>query len=524
MLTYTKRPIWKNKAELLGGELIVCGKAVCDGTAPSDFASGHLTANEVLEVDLVTDGSGECRVFGQAIPCKKGDVFVIPPDIPHACYVSESGGALKLVRMYFDIRDWLEGPAADIGNRNYCYGIFGGSVVAYATLNASAYGYISGTMESISAEIELKKQNWQAAVQAQLRMLFITLGRYIGEAELSQSAISKEWHNVGVAVRMVMEDFGNSELSLEGIADALFISKSHLSRLFKDFTGETFSVYLRNTRLNHACRLLRETDMTVEQIANSCGVRDINSFYKNFQTNFGTTPNQYRSNKRMAKENGERIMVVLSEISEKMQQGRGKIVAELVQAALDEGCEPEKILNEGLLTGMSVIGEKFRNNEIFVPEVLIAARAMNMGAQILKPHLAASGVKVAGRVCIGTVQGDLHDIGKNLVKMMMEGNGLEVIDLGTDVPAERFVQTAIDENCDIICCSALLTTTMHVMEDVVKAAEAAGIRGKVKIMVGGAPVTEDFCKQIGADAYSADAATAANMAVDFCMSNSSTKA
>ena len=209
-------------------------------------------------------------------------------------------------------------------------------------------------------------------------------------------------------------------------------------------------------------------------------------------------------------------MVVLSEISEKLQRGRGKIVAQLVEQALAEGADPEKILNEGLLSGMDVIGEKFKNNQIYVPEVLVAARAMNMGAQILKPHLAANGVKATGKVCIGTVHGDLHDIGKNLVKMMMEGKGLEVVDLGTDVPAETFIKTAIEENCQVICCSALLTTTMHVMDEVVKAAEAAGIRDKVKIMIGGAPVTEDFCKQIGADAYSGDAATAANMAVEFC--------
>ena len=209
-------------------------------------------------------------------------------------------------------------------------------------------------------------------------------------------------------------------------------------------------------------------------------------------------------------------MVVLSEISEKMQQGRGKIVAQLVEQALAEGADPEKILNEGLLAGMSIIGEKFKNNEVFIPEVLVAARAMNAGAQILKPHLAASGVVAKGRVCIGTVQGDLHDIGKNLVKMMMEGKGLEVVDLGTDVAAETFVQTAIEQNCQVICCSALLTTTMSVMENVIKAAEAAGIRDKVKIMIGGAPVSEDYCKKIGADCYTVDAASAADAAVAFC--------
>ena len=191
----------------------------------------------------------------------------------------------------------------------------------------------------------------------------------------------------------------------------------------------------------------------------------------------------------------------LHEISVQLQAGKAKIVKTLVQQAIDEGIPAQTILEEGLLDGMNVIGEKFKNNEVFVPEVLVAARAMNMGVSILKPLLMDADVKAKGRVCIGTVKGDLHDIGKNLVKMMMEGKGLEVIDLGTDVAPETYVRTAIEENCQIICCSALLTTTMGVMADVVKAAEEAGIRDKVKIMIGGAPVTEAFCQQVGADAY-----------------------
>ena len=209
-------------------------------------------------------------------------------------------------------------------------------------------------------------------------------------------------------------------------------------------------------------------------------------------------------------------MSILNEISENLQKGKAKIVKELVQKALDEGSNPEQILNEGLLAGMSVIGEKFKNNEVYVPEVLVAARAMNMGAQILKPVLAEQGVQSTGKVCIGTVQGDLHDIGKNLVKMMMEGKGLEVIDLGTDVSPETFVQTAIEQNCQVICCSALLTTTMSVMADVVKALEAAGVRDKIKVMIGGAPINQAFCDSIGADRYTVDAASAADAAVELC--------
>ncbi len=208
--------------------------------------------------------------------------------------------------------------------------------------------------------------------------------------------------------------------------------------------------------------------------------------------------------------------MILQEISAQLQAGRAKNVKALVQQAIEEEIPAQQILEEGLLSGMNVIGEKFKNNEVFVPEVLVAARAMNTGAALLKPLLAADGVKATGKVCIGTVRGDLHDIGKNLVKMMLEGKGLEVIDLGTDVAPETFVRTAIDEGCQVICCSALLTTTMGVMEEVVKAAEAAGIRDKVKIMVGGAPVTAAFCEQIGADAYTPDAASASEVAVSFC--------
>ena len=206
----------------------------------------------------------------------------------------------------------------------------------------------------------------------------------------------------------------------------------------------------------------------------------------------------------------------LQEISLQLQAGKAKIVKTLVQQAIAEGYPAQQILEEGLLSGMNIIGVKFKNNEVFVPEVLVSARAMNQGAALLKPLLAQDGVKASGRVCIGTVQGDLHDIGKNLVKMMMEAKGLEVIDLGTDVAPDTFISTAIENDCQILCCSALLTTPMGVMGDVVKAAEAAGIRDKVKIMVGGAPITAEFCRPIGADAYTPDATSAAEKAVEFC--------
>ena len=209
-------------------------------------------------------------------------------------------------------------------------------------------------------------------------------------------------------------------------------------------------------------------------------------------------------------------MSKVQEIATAVENGKVKIVAGLVQEALDEGTPAAEILNVGMIGAMAVVGEKFKNNEIFVPEMLIAARAMKKGIEVLTPALKAADTESVGKLILGTVAGDLHDIGKNLVGMMIEGAGFDVIDLGVDVPADKFVQTAIDEGCQVICCSALLTTTMGVMADVVRAAENAGIRDKVKIMVGGAPVNEAFCREIGADCYTVDAASAADAAVKFC--------
>ncbi len=206
-----------------------------------------------------------------------------------------------------------------------------------------------------------------------------------------------------------------------------------------------------------------------------------------------------------------------NEISENLQRGKAKVVVELVQAELDAGTSAKDILEQGLLAGMGIIGDKFRNNEVYVPDVLVAARAMNAGAALLKPYLAEAGVKASGKVVLGTVKGDLHDIGKNLVKMMMEGKGLEVIDLGVDVSADMFVSAAKENKAQIIACSALLTTTMEQMKNVVIEAKNSGLRDDVTIMIGGAPITDTYCKSIGADIYTSDAASAADAALEVCL-------
>ena len=205
-------------------------------------------------------------------------------------------------------------------------------------------------------------------------------------------------------------------------------------------------------------------------------------------------------------------MVDLNEVCELLQKGRAKNVKALVQQAVDEGMNPKQILDEGLLSGMMVVGEKFKNNEVFVPEVLVAARAMNAGLSILEPLLTEMGNEPVGRAVIGTVKGDLHDIGKNLVAMMLKGAGFDVIDLGSDVEPAAFADKAEEVGADVICLSALLTTTMQNMNAVIDELKNRGIREKYIVMVGGAPVTDKFCAQIGADYYTPDAPTAAETA------------
>lgn len=210
------------------------------------------------------------------------------------------------------------------------------------------------------------------------------------------------------------------------------------------------------------------------------------------------------------------MSAIFNEISLLLQQGRVPAIQEKISSAIEDGFGAKDILDNGLLAGMSIIGEKFKKNQVFIPEVMIAARAMNAGMALLKPLLTETTGAAKGVVVIGTVKGDMHDIGKNLCKMMLEGKGLKVIDLGVDVSAAKFLASAQENNAKIICCSALLTTTMGEMKQVVDAAASSALAGKIKIMIGGAPVTQAYCTQIGADRYTPDAATCAEVALELC--------
>lgn len=520
MNCFDGQPSKMKKEEWLGENPISQNTRSCKKIFEPDYSLSHLHFHEFVEISIVMQGSGMHCIWNKTLECKKGDVYVLNVGVPHEYFTTDGEQELVVHNLLFDVGDWFTGELASPDSQRFCYGIFDEALLwAYVSLNHRAMETVVRICKLIQQEIREKSVEWMDAVKAHLATLLITLKRY---QEASGNAPCGEPGDGVVAsavMRAVLERYGDRELTLEAIAASLFMSKSHLSKLFQRVTGEHFSEYLRSVRLKQACCLLKETGMTNEQIVYSCGLKDIPSFYQLFKATFAMTPNQYRIQYRNPvneAKKGEEKMSILTEISENLQRGKAKLVKELVEQAVEAGIPVEQILNDGLLSGMSVVGEKFKNNEVYVPEVLIAARAMNTGAQVLKPLMAEAGVKATGKVCIGTVRGDLHDIGKNLVKMMMEGKGLEVVDLGTDVSPETYVQAAVEQGCQVICCSALLTTTMGVMEEVVKKVEEEGIRDKVKIMIGGAPVTEEFCEKIGADKYTSDAASAADAAVAFC--------
>lgn len=205
-------------------------------------------------------------------------------------------------------------------------------------------------------------------------------------------------------------------------------------------------------------------------------------------------------------------MTIFEKIADEVQKGNSEPVEELVKEALSQGFPAERILNEGLVAGMNIVSEKFKNNECFIPEVLVSAKAMTVGLEILKPRLAETNAKSRAKVVIGTIQGDLHDIGKNIVAMLLQGAGFEVVDLGADVPIEKFVESAKNEKADIVGISALLITTMVNMKAVIEGLKDAGLRGNVKVIVGGAPVTQDYANRIEADGYAPDAASGVDIA------------
>ncbi len=488
---------------------------VCNSISVSDTylrtTDIHVTQN--VEIAVIIGGDGICRILNSSIECKHGDIFIFDRNLPHDFLSQSENIPLRLLNIGFDPRlfDFAEKDTASILDELFKSGV----PYSCAVLNASAMSEILRLCGAIRREIDTRAANWDRAVISHLTLLLITLTRYNDLADAVEIERPKEWHTVFAAMSEIARSYSDSSLSVRTVAERLFMSRSSLSRAFTKVMDRSFSDYLQTVRLREACTLLENTEKSNEEIALACGIKDLTTFYNAFKSKYGMTPLNYKKafKKRQLNEGESKAMVTITEINENIQKGRAKAAKALTEQAIAEGASADEILSDGLIAAMKVVGEKFKNNQIFVPEVLVAARAMNMSIEVLRPLLGNGSFEVKGKVCIGTVRGDLHDIGKNLVKIMLESRGLEVIDLGVDVAPEKFIETAINENCQIICLSALLTTTMPVMAEVVKAAEGAGIRDKVKIMIGGAPVSQEYCDSIGADCYTVDAASAAESAL-----------
>lgn len=467
----------------------------------------------MTEIDMIVKGNGIHRFFGQSVPCSEGDIYIVQENVPHGFFAAEDGGGLTVRRVRLYIRDWFEGDAALPENPSYCFGVFpDGMTVSYAMLPQNAREEIGTLIDKAFAEVQEQPFEWEYAVRAHLSLLFITVSRFVQSAVQTSTSLPKE-HGIMLSVlRTVDEHFSENDLTLEKIASAHYMSTSVLSRMFGQYMGQPFSVFIRNYRLDQVCRLLRETDEPVNRIVARCGIKDIPSFYRSFGKYAGMTPNQYRKKHTVGAVSGQAVSPC-ARIAEKVQAGHAKDVSLLITEALEAGYPAHRILDEGLVAGMTAIGEKFNRNEVFVPEVLMAARAMNFGLQILKPALSGGAPEPIGRAVICTVKGDMHDIGKNMVRMMMEGQGIVCCDLGTDVEPARVVEAVRETNADLVCLSSLLTTTMFGMKTVIDALREAGLRDRVKVMVGGAPVTQEFADAIGADAYTDNAAAAAQAAL-----------
>lgn len=482
----------------------------------------ELHQHQFIEISIVTGGTGIHRIWNAEYTCHSGSICILNSAVPHGYFIKDKEADFEVCNLLFDVKDILKGEAARIGSEKYMFGLFSSNNFAVQImLTQKQLDFIQSIYKNIADEISQKKDSWQEALRSYITLFLISAARIAEENAVHlQREASSDQKAVAKAVQIVNSMYADPDFSLEYIAEALYTSKASASRMFKAVTGEYFSDYLRYIRMEKAAEIIEKTNLPNDEIALQCGYSDVQSFCTQFKNTFGKPPGQYRKLIRKEKtdkqkeiyiltEKEQKQMSILQEISEKLQKGKAKDVTALVTQALEENIAPNVILNEGLVSGMNIIGDKFRNNQVFVPEVLVAARAMNAGLKILKPALSVAGVEPLGKAVICTVKGDMHDIGKNLVKMMIEGQGIECIDLGVDVDPAKIVDTVKESGAQIVCLSALLTTTMMGQKDVIDALIAAGIRDKVKVMVGGAPITQEFADEIGADCYTLDAASAA---------------
>jgi len=471
-----------------------------------------LHQHQFIEISYVESGSGTHRIWNESYPVSAGDLFVLNVAVPHGFFSVSENESLVIHSLYFDPQDVFDGEITEIGGSRYLYGMFSHNNFAiHLMLKPKQIKNISHEFNEIGMESEKMQTDWQDAMRARITLLLLNLKRLAentGRSHIYNDR--KDTMIVTDIFRLVRENYADPDFSLKTISDMMFKSISALSINFYDITGIHFSDYLCSFRMHQAASLALETDLSNEKIASMCGYCNMHSFYKQFRQIIGTSPGEFRKQNKIASNKSEHILY--TRISEKLQQCKREDVLNLVVQGLDEGLAPLDILNKGLVHGMNIIASRFHSNDIFVIEVHAAARIMNASLEVLKPYLVGSEIFSLGRAVICTVKGDLHDIGKNMVKLMLQTEGIECIDLGVDVPPSMVVDAVRENNVQIVCLSSLLTTTMMALKDTIDALEKAGLREQLKIMVGGAPITKEFAESIGADCYTPDAVTAAREA------------
>lgn len=484
-----------------------------------------LHQHQFIEIGCVTEGRGVHRIWNDAYPVSVGDLYVLNEAVPHGFFAQsekengcEKAEKLSVRSFYFDPEDIFSGNLTEIGEEEYLFGLFAKNNFALpVSLKSRQMKSVLSCFDEMTEEAENENIGWREAITAKLTLLLIDIRR-MAETQGS-SYVYREKKDSALAamiLQLVRENYFDSAFSLKKAAEMLYKSPSSVSRSFFEITGRHFSDYLRSYRMQQASYLAAETELSNEEIAQRCGYCDFNSFYKQFRSFIGSTPGEFRRSRNRVEEveenENDRAEKMYNEIRESVLRCRKDDVLRAVKLALEMKLPPEEILYRGLVSGMNTIGEKFHSNEIYVIEVLTAAKAVNESMRFLKPYLIKSGVEPLGRAVICTVKGDLHDIGKNLVKLMIEGEGIECTDLGVDASPDDVVAAVRENDVQLVCLSALLTTTMMALKDVIDALTSAGLRDKVRVMVGGAPVTKNFAESIGADVYTEDAATAATEA------------
>lgn len=480
-----------------------------------------LHQHQFIEISYICGGNGTHHIWNKAYPAEIGNLYVINTAVPHGFFTSDQEAPLSVRSLYLDPQELFTGENVEIGNENYLFGLFAkNNFAVQLALKGKHLKTISAAFDKIQLETEGLQQDWQIAVRSHVTLLLLQIKRFTERFQIPQvDKELKETALVSDVLQLISEYYAEPDFSLKKVSELLYKNASSISIIFHEVTGKHFSDYLCSYRMQKAVSLLTDTDYTNENIALLCGYCDFPSFYKQFRLIIGVTPREFRNHHKkqdavgtdtVKKENS--MDFLYAEISNKLQQCQKKEVIDLVTRALEEELPPIKILNLGLVDGMNVLGEKFHANKVFAPEVLMAASTMNTCLDILKPHLTEANIHLIGKAVICTVKGDIHDVGKNLVKLMLECEGIQCIDLGVDVDPSDIARVVRTHEVHLVCLSALLTTTIMAMKDVIDTLEKEGLREHVRIMVGGAPVTQEFAESIGADVYTPDAVTAAKEA------------